>query len=106
MFCEIISFVGASFLPVDLKLPLSDVGEALLHSASGDFERTSLLMANHMDDLCELVRYSSLFSTEAHIVQEGPEGIDDEEGPSSTEYAPLPKIEVESSPVYSSKQKR
>ena len=42
--------------PLSLLPPL--VGEALLHSASSDFQRSALIMANHADALCELVQFS------------------------------------------------
>ena len=42
------------------------VAEALINSASCDFPRAAVLMANHPDALCELVHYLSLPSSEEH----------------------------------------
>ena len=49
--------------PFSLLPPL--VGEALIHSASGDFRRSALVLANHTFALCELVQHSSHNAQEA-----------------------------------------
>lgn len=82
-----------------LSLLPSLVREALTHGASGDFRRSALLMANHTDSLCELVQYSSLFSSETHV-------SNDQEGPVDTDNVSSPKRETGSLPAYACKRKR
>jgi hypothetical protein len=52
--CQSLKRGALSLLP-----PL--IGEALAGSASGDYQQSAFLMANHTCALCELVQYSSLF---------------------------------------------
>jgi hypothetical protein len=67
-----------------LMTPL--VGEALTRSASGDFQRNALLMANHTDALLELVQFSLLLTSEVCIssIEEGPTGLDTDNAPASS----------------------